>query len=114
MKIIAKSQTIKFSNSDTCEGFEFNFEDRDLNIAVVTVHGRYPEAGHLVNEVCKEVGYILGGHGTVGVDNEMYDLHPGDAVFINPGERYYWQGEHLTMLMPCSPAFYPEQHKVAD
>lgn len=41
-------------------------------------------------------------------------LTKGDAVLIEPGEVFYWQGDQLEMLMPCSPAFYPEQHKEVD
>jgi mannose-6-phosphate isomerase-like protein (cupin superfamily) len=111
MKILTKSETVGFSNSDTCSGFEFQFEDRELNVAVVTVYGRYPDEGHLVNEVCREIAYVFSGTGSVGVEDEKYTLNPGDAVHIEPGERFYWQGDELKMLMACSPAFYPEQHK---
>jgi hypothetical protein len=30
---------------------------------------------------------------------------------VNPGERFYWEGNALEMLMPCAPAFSPAQHK---
>jgi mannose-6-phosphate isomerase-like protein (cupin superfamily) len=110
MKVIKKYQTLSFSNSPTCSGFNFAFGDKDLDLAVVTVNGRYPEEGHLINEVCKEIAFVLSGNGKVGVDNETFELSPGDAVMIQPGERFFWEGE-LEMLMPCNPAFYPEQHK---
>jgi mannose-6-phosphate isomerase-like protein (cupin superfamily) len=110
MKVLTKSQTNAFSNSNTCDGVEFPFGDKDLNIAVVTVHGRYPDKGHLMNKVCKEIAYVVSGKGSVGVDNEVHELNPGDAVLIEPGERFFWEGEQLQMLMPCAPAFFPEQH----
>jgi len=110
MKRITKSQTVHFTNSPTCSGFEFPFKDKDLNIAVVTVDGRYPDTGHVVNKVCKEIAYVLSGSGSVHVDGVAHRLEPGDAVLLNPGEKFFWQGEKLEMLMPCSPAFYPEQH----
>jgi len=111
MRVISKTDVTPFSNSPTCSGFAFEFGDKDLDIAVVTVDGRYPETGHLTNKVCKEIAYVLSGNGSVGVDNVVHELHPGDAVMILPGERFFWQGEKLKMLMPCNPAFYPEQHK---
>ncbi len=111
MKVIGKSNVVAFSNSPTCSGFEFAFGDKDLNAAIVTVDGRYPEQGHLINEVCKEIAYVISGEGKVGVDDEVHQLNPGDAVMIKPGERFFWHGNKLKMLMPCSPAFYPEQHK---
>jgi quercetin dioxygenase-like cupin family protein len=78
----------------------------------VTVNGRYPEKGYVVNEVCKEVGYVLSGSGSVCMEgHEVRQLQPGDAVLIQPREKFFWEGTALEMLMPCSPAFYPEQHK---
>lgn len=111
MKVIKSSEKVPFSNSSTCSGYSYGFGDAALDIAIVTVDGRYPERGSLVNEVCKEIGYVLSGTGTVGVGSETRELEPGDAVMIQPGEHFYWQGNGLTMLMPCSPAFDPKQHK---
>lgn len=111
MKVLTSAQAVHFSNSGTCQGVEYPFADKDLNIALVTVDGRYPAEGHLVNEVCKEVAYVVSGTGMVGVDDETHQLEPGAAVLIQPGERFFWEGDKLTMLMPCSPAFYPDQHK---
>jgi mannose-6-phosphate isomerase-like protein (cupin superfamily) len=111
VKVIKKSAAVSFTNSSACAGFEFAFGDDQLNIALVTVNGRYPKRGHLVNEVCKEIAFVVKGSGIVGVDGEKHSLSVGDAVMIQPGERFYWEGQKLQMLMPCSPAFYPEQHK---
>jgi mannose-6-phosphate isomerase-like protein (cupin superfamily) len=111
MQVIQNSSTAHFSNSDTCEGEEYAFGDKDLNIAIVTVHGRYPEKGHLINEICKEIAYVLSGSGSIGVDDKVTQLSSGDAVLLKPGEKFYWVGDQLKMIMPCSPAFYPEQHK---
>ncbi len=111
MKIIKSDGTNSFSNSNTCKGYEFPFHDKDLNIAVITINGRYPEKGYLVNEVCKEVAYVLSGTGVIGKRNSTQQLAKGDAVFIDAGETFFWEGDRLEMLMPCSPAFYPEQHK---
>jgi mannose-6-phosphate isomerase-like protein (cupin superfamily) len=111
MQVVAKSQTVKFANSDKRYGVEFHFESKDLNIALITINGRYPEKGHLVNEVCKEIIYVINGSGDVGVDEEVHKLNPGDAIFIEQGERYYLLGDNVETLVPCSPAFYPEQHK---
>lgn len=112
MKIVRSDQAKAFSNSATCKGLEFPFDDRQLNIAIVTVDGRYPETGYVTNEVCREIGYVLSGTGAVCLrDGSEQPLAKGDAVLLEPGEVYYWRGQELEMLMPCSPAFYPEQHK---
>ena len=112
MKIIERSSAKKFTNGPTCEGIEYSFDDKDMNIALVTVNGRYPETGYVMNEVCKEAGYVVSGSGVLGLETgEKTAVGPGSAVLLQPGEKYYWEGENLQMVMPCSPAFYPEQHK---
>ncbi len=111
MKFIQKSQANSFTNGPTCAGIEYPLGDKDINIAVVTVNGRYPEQGYAINEVCKEVGYVMSGRGSVTIGYQIQELAVGDAVLIQPGEKFYWRGENLEMMMPCSPAFYPEQHK---
>lgn len=112
MKTIRKSESKSFTNGPTCTGYSFPFGDKDIDIAAVTVNGRYPEEGYVLNEVCKEVAYVLGGSGVLVMGNEaIQDLQIGDAVMILPGEKYYWKGENLEMIMPCSPAFDPSQHK---
>jgi mannose-6-phosphate isomerase-like protein (cupin superfamily) len=111
MKAVKRSDAIDFSNGPTCTGHDYLFDDKALNIAIVKVEGRYPEKGYAYNDVCKEVGFVLKGKGTLAVEgHEVVSLMAGDAVMIQPGEKYFWQGESLAMLMPCSPAFYPEQH----
>ena len=114
MKAIKKADTISFTNSPTCAGFAFDFGDKDLDIAVVTVNGRYPEKGQLINEKCKEIAYVLSGNGKVGVNGKVQQLSSGDAILILPGEKFFWEGNQMEMLMPCSPAFYIEQHKEVD
>ena len=112
MKSITQAQANSFSNSPTCYGEEYNFNDKDLNIALITVNGRYPEAGFATNEVCKEISYVVSGSGSVHTEHESLELHPGDAIMLQPGEKFYWEGKNMRMIMPCSPSFYPEQHKV--
>jgi quercetin dioxygenase-like cupin family protein len=65
-----------------------------------------------MNEVCSEMGYVVSGTGKLcHEDGTELAVAAGDAVYIEPGEIYYWEGEALSMVMPCAPAFYPEQHK---
>ncbi|MGD8373529.1 MAG: cupin domain-containing protein [Candidatus Woesebacteria bacterium] len=111
MKIIKKSDTTPFANSETCYGVEFPFESQALNIAIITIDGRYPAKGRLVNEVCQEIAYVMSGSGKIGFDGHEQDLQAGDAIFLDANEPYYWQGNKMQLFVPCSPAFYPEQHK---
>lgn len=112
MKIIRKSETESFTNGPTCFGYGFPFGDKGVDIAVVTVNGRYPEEGYALNEISKEIAYVLKGNGKLVMRNAApQDVQVGDAAMILPGEEYYWEGDNLEMIMPCSPAFDPNQHK---
>ncbi|HSX05288.1 MAG TPA: cupin domain-containing protein [Candidatus Saccharimonadales bacterium] len=115
MQHISKAQAVKFANSSTCTGLEYAFGDKDINGALGVVTGRYPESGWVVNEVCKELVYVISGAGSLHNRTEDQVLAPGDCALIPSGEEYYFEGQELTVLMPCSPAWYPEQHKeIAD
>ncbi|HSX30354.1 MAG TPA: cupin domain-containing protein [Candidatus Saccharimonadales bacterium] len=111
MKHIAKSQAKKFANSPTCTGLEYDLADPDINSALGIVNGRYPETGWVMNEVCKELVYVVSGKGSLHTRSQHQALEPGDCALIPNGEAYYFEGEALTILMPCTPAWYPEQHK---
>ena len=79
-------------------------------MAVADINGRYPLEGRIVNEVCKEIGYIIEGEGIIVIEDQEIKLKKGSAVLINSGERYYWEGK-MKMLISCTPEWYPEQHR---
>jgi len=110
MKVVHKNQTNEFKNSETCTAIEYPLNDKDINGAVVKLNGRYPSQGRVVNEKCKELGYVISGAGKIIIEDEEIILSEGDLVLIEPGEKYYWEG-NMTMFMPCTPAWYAEQHK---
>ena len=110
MKEVHKNQTHKFQNSDVCTAIEYPLGDENINGAVIELSGRYPDTGRVVNEECKELAYVISGSGKVVVEGEEVELKEGGLVLIEPGERYYWDG-NMTMFVPCTPAWYPEQHK---
>jgi mannose-6-phosphate isomerase-like protein (cupin superfamily) len=110
MKIVHKNQTKEFKNSDTCIATEYALMDKDINVAYVEIKGRYPDKGRVTNEVCKEMAYITEGKGKIVVEGEEIELNEQDLILLEPGERYYWEGD-LKMVVPCTPAWYPEQHK---
>jgi mannose-6-phosphate isomerase-like protein (cupin superfamily) len=112
MEFISKTQSAYFTNGPTCTGYGFSFSDKGMDIAIVTVNGKYPEKGYVLNEISREIAYILKGGGKLVMgDGAIKDVQPGDALIILPGEKYRWEGDNLEMLMPCSPAFDPAQHK---
>lgn len=113
MKIVHKNQVQEFKNSDECVVLEYALGDKDINGAVGKINGRYPEKNRAVNTKCKELGYIISGSGKIIVESKEYKFSAGDVVLIEPGERYYWEG-NFEVFMPCTPAWYPEQHKLVD
>jgi mannose-6-phosphate isomerase-like protein (cupin superfamily) len=110
MQVIKRNQAKDYSNSTTCNGFEFNLGDKDLDGAVVQVSGRYPEAGRAVNELCKEIAYIVSGKGQIVIDGKSFEIASDDLIVIDKGEQYYWDG-NFKLFVYCSPAWTAEQHK---
>lgn len=113
MKIIHKNETNEFKNSDTCIATEYPIGDKDINVSFVEVLGRYPEKGRVTNKKCKEMAYIIDGKGKIVVEGQEIELNEKDLILLEPGEKYYWEG-NMRMLVPCAPAWYAEQHKMVD
>ena len=66
--------------------------------------------GRVINLKCKELAYIIKGSGRLVVEDKETKLNEGDLVLIEAGEKFFWEG-NMRMFMPCTPAWYPEQHK---
>ena len=86
-------------------------ENREMSIGVAEITHRYPDEGYAVNHKCSEMGYVLKGSGKLVTETAEVDLSCGDVVYIPRGEKFYWEG-HLTIVLPTTPAFSPEQHAV--
>lgn len=97
--------------TDTCTAIEYPLGDKDINAVVIKINGRYPKQGRTVNEKCKELAYVIGGIGQLTVEGQTVELKKGAVVLIMPCERFFWEGQDLEIFMPCTPAWYPEQHK---
>jgi mannose-6-phosphate isomerase-like protein (cupin superfamily) len=110
MKIITSNKAVAHKNSEDCVAYEYEFQgEKDINGAVIKLTGRYPESGRALNDICKELTYIVEGKGTLNQGGETHELSKGDMLLIQPGESYYFEGM-LTMFISSSPAWYPEQH----
>jgi mannose-6-phosphate isomerase-like protein (cupin superfamily) len=113
MEIIRKEQTKTFQNGKSCVVLEYPSADKDLNGAMIEIDGRYPDIGRSVNEKCKEMAYVIAGFGKIVIEDEEILLGEGDLVLIEPGEKFYWDG-NLSLFVPCTPAWTPEQYKKVD
>ena len=110
MKLVKKEKSLTVQVTDSCRATEYPGGDRDLWAAVIEIKGRYPDEGSTINEVCKELVFVSRGQGRITVGEETFNIGEGDMILIEPGELFFWEGE-MTLVMPCAPAWYPEQHK---
>jgi len=111
MKYISKDQTTRHESSPACTAFEYDTGSKDINIARIEINGRYPESGCAVNTLVTEIVYVESGSGVVIVGDENIELATGDVIQIDRGEQVYWEGT-LTLIIACTPAWYPEQYQV--
>ena len=100
----------RHANSPNCTVYEYPMENSEMNICVAEITHRYPDEGYAVNHKCSEMGYILKGSGKLVTETEEVNLSAGDVVYVPHGEKYYWEG-NMTMVLPATPAWYPQQHE---
>ncbi|MES2217617.1 MAG: cupin domain-containing protein [Pseudomonadota bacterium] len=113
MQISFKNQSIERKNSEVCIVTEPRISDETIDFVTVKITGRYPNAKYVTNQKCKEIVYISEGRGKVVVDGKEYALNAGDVVLIEPGEKFYWEG-NMGLSISCRPAWTKEQHVVID
>ena len=112
MKIIRNNEAIVGANSDKCKTIEYSFGDKDIDLGLATITGRYPESGFCVNLVSKELIYVLEGSGKLCFEDQTVSFSQGDAILIENNKKYYWRTDYCKVSMSCSPAWNPEQHKL--
>lgn len=54
MKVIIKENAELGKNSEECKTLEYDFKDKDIDIGVATISGRFPSRDYCVNTICKE------------------------------------------------------------
>lgn len=113
MKLVKLDEAERFVNGSNCEVLEYPLEDKDINCATARITGRYPNTGYCVNEKCKELIYVIEGAGTLNKKDEIINFQKGDVILIDKGEIYFWDA-NCSIVMPCTPAWYPEQHKMIE
>lgn len=108
-----KLQGTAFTNSDSCKGNTFSI-DAPLNMADVTVNGRYPEKGWARNRVSHGIVRVLRGKGELFArDGGKTRVVEGDVVYAPPGEWFVWSG-YMRLLIACSPPFNSEQYEIEE
>lgn len=111
-------ECVKFENAEkheksNCIVYEYPMQNREMNIGVAEINNRYPEKGYAMNHKCSEMGYIVKGTGALITENDKVNLSAGDVIYIPRGKKYYWEGT-MTVVLPCTPAWHPEQHEICE
>jgi mannose-6-phosphate isomerase-like protein (cupin superfamily) len=110
--IVAKfNQTNKIKVDPATVISEYLINDKTLSSAIAEINGRYPKNGFAVNEISKELVYVLSGNGKIVTKNMEISFSVGDVILVNPQEQYYWKG-NFKIFMVNSPKFDPKLHKI--
>lgn len=112
MKVIIKENAELGKNSEECKTLEYDFKDKDIDIGVATITGRFPSKDYCVNTICKELIYVLEGTGSLCFEEEKMNYKKGDAILIEPNDKYYWDTEYSVVSMSCTPSWNTDQHKL--
>lgn len=112
MQIIKRSNAIEGTNSDNCKTLEYSFKEKNIDLGIATITGRYPESGFCVNSISTELIYILDGNGKIYFENNCIEFEKGDSILINSNEKYYWDSSYCVVTMSCTPAWNVEQYKL--
>lgn len=110
MKHISKTKTVMHQNGSSCQVLEYGAGD-NLDVAIATINGRYPEIGFVLNERSEEAVYVIAGTGSLTTKNTTAALAQGDAAFIAVDEAYYFEGNDLQLVITCTPPWTPDQHQ---
>jgi len=111
--IIKKSERKEFKNSPVCTAYEYGHNDKDIDIAIIELSGRYPAKGRVKNTTSKEVAFVIEGKGKVEIDGKEFLISEGDSIFIQPNQKFFWNGK-MKLAMACYPSFDPKQHVECD
>ena len=87
--------------------------EKNIDLCINTITGRYPEKGYCTNKVCQEICYILEGKGSINKKDEVIDFNAGDVIFVDKNDIYFWNGE-CKIIMVCTPAWYKGQCELLD
>ena len=107
--LIKKSQRIKKQIAPNGFVYEYPDASKDLGIAVSELNGRVPDEGRMKNNVVHEVYYVLSGSAKVFMGDKIFEISEGDVLHIDAGREYHVEADNLKLVIPTSPAFYPEQ-----
>lgn len=110
MKYLKKKDSVNYKNDDI-SFLEYPLNDKNIDVSIVTLDGRFPKKDWSVNQKSKELFFILDGLAELTINNKNISFSKGDVVIIDPLEKYFWTGK-ATFLISCTPPWTSEQTKV--
>src|SRR2546425_13205873 len=87
--------------AETCGQVRCLIEEKD-GAAGEVHHVEIHDAKLHYHERTDEFYYVIAGQGTMTLDDEEIELHPGDVVYVPRGVRHKAKGD-LTVLPACGP-----------
>ena len=114
MEVIKKEESEFHRNSKACTTKEYSFNDKDIDLGIATIKGRYPENGFCMNKISKELVYIDEGSGKLIFENKEIIFKKGDSVLIDKNEKYFWETDKCKVLLISTPAWSIDQYEIVD
>lgn len=110
MEIVKETQKRTIQPVSHVTIHEYETHDKEISGGVAVIKGRYPESGFVINQVCKELVYVLEGAGTLITTDKETAFTKGDVLLIDYKEKFAWNGD-MVLLMATTPTFDPAQHQ---
>jgi len=108
MEHISQSKAKRFDNG-AVTSWEYEMHNASLNLAPISINGRYPENGFTSNLKSDSIIYVTEGSGLLKLsDNTVVELAKNDQVHLAVGDEYCFEG-NLDMIYAASPPWVPEQ-----
>lgn len=111
MNIIHPKDTHKITASNSTTIWEYLIDEPSIGGAVAEVNGRYPEKGFAINQISKEIAFVISGNGHVITSKTKHALEVGDVIFFDKREQFAWEGV-FSIFIVTTPKFDPKQHKI--
>lgn len=105
-KFIKREQTTIYSYPPTSKA---------ISVAFIEVKGRHPAGGkeQFVEHDLHVLFYVTDGKGIITVEDKPYELTQGDVLTVQPGKRYFIEGD-LSYVAATSPAYYSKQNEIVN
>lgn len=108
MEHVTQSQAQRFENG-AVTSWEYEMQDANLNLAPISIKGRYPETGYTSNTVSDSIVHIIGGSGLIELrDGTTTRLAIHDQLHLSVGDAYFFEGD-LDILYAATPSWTPQQ-----